>query len=174
MKTVLAISALALVAASALAADNKQLVQNSGDQLNIVTKGVMSANVSGNYTTSSGNHFTTINLQLGKFVSSNIEIRGQVGYNSVNSSNSFTFVVGGRYYFEPSQDKQSLPFAGVFYTYQNGSGINAHGVGFEAGIDYFLQPNISITPTLQYAITSGSGTTTDSFSVLIGLTYWFK
>ena len=169
MKKILTLS---LFAVSMVSLASAQMV-NYGNQQNIIAKGVKSISVSGNYTTSGGNHATNIQLGGSMFETSNIELRAAFGYTSVNGSNSMQFLIGGRYYFQPNQDKQSLPFAGLFYTYQNGSGVNSHGFGVEVGMQYFLQPNISLTPDLVYASTTGNGNS-DSFSIQVGLTYWFK
>lgn len=143
-----------------------------GNQKNIVQQGVKSLGVAGYYMTTKGSHTTNFNIALSEFVSSTIEVRGGLNYLDINGSNSTAFLVGGRYYFHPSQEKQSLPFVGVFAGFNSGSGNSNTTVGLEAGLQYFLQPNVSLTPALQYSSTSGHGGTT--FGLSLGLTYWFK
>lgn len=147
---------------------------NSGMQMNIVQKGVKSVGASGSYFTSSGNHTTNVNLTVSQFITQDIEVLGGLNYLDVNGSTNTGFKLGGRYYFSPSQDKQTLPFAGVFYQYNTGSGLNQNSFGLEAGIQYFVAPNVSVTPSLVYTTTTGNGNSNTSFGVQFGLTFWFK
>lgn len=145
---------------------------NYGNQLNIVQQGVKSLGVSGSYTSTKGSHQTNLQLALSEFVTNTVEVRAGLDYFDLNGSNSTVFAVGGRYYFNPSQSKQSLPFVGAFAGFSSGSGNSNTTIGLEAGLQYFLQPNVSLTPALQYSSTSGHGGTT--FGIVLGLTYWFK
>ena len=109
------------------------------------------------------------------FVTKNIEVFGGITYTSFNSNDSYGLTIGGRYYFDPAQDKQLLPFVGVFYGYANGnSSVQSNAFGVEGGVQYFVAPNVSITPILVWSSTHVTGSTTDSFGLQFGLTYWFK
>lgn len=160
------------IALLAIGFANADQFHNTGNQQNIIQQGVKSLGVTGSYMSNNGSSQTQINLAISQFVNSNIEVRGGIQYLDFNGSSNTSFVVGGRYYFEPSQDKQTLPFAGVFYGYSTGSGTNHSQLGLELGLQYFLQPNVSLTPAAVWSNTSGGVGST--FGIQLGLTYWFK
>lgn len=150
-------------------------VPNTGEQQNIVQQGVFSASASGSIFTANSNTSSNLNLLGSNFVTKNIEVFAGLNYTSFNSANSYGLTIGGRYYFEPAQDKQVLPFVGAFYGYANGSNsVTSNAFGLEGGIQYFVAPNVSVTPILVWSSTHVTGSTTDSFGLQFGLTYWFK
>jgi hypothetical protein len=169
--------ALALVAAAAgQAYDVINLkVPNTGEQQNIVQQGVWSASAYGSIFSANSNTSTNLNLMASNFVARQIEVFGGVTYMSFNSNDSYGVTIGGRWYFNPAQDKQVLPFAGAFYTYANGnSSVQSNSFGLQGGVQYFVAPNVSITPTVVWSSTHVTGATTDAFGFQFGLTYWFK
>ena len=150
-------------------------VPNTGEQQNIVQQGVFSASATGSFMTANSNTSTNISLMGSNFVTTNIEVLAGVNYASYNSNNTYGFTVGGRYYFAPAQDKNILPFAGVTFSYGSGNNsVKSNAFGVEAGVQYFLAPNVSFTPLLVWSSTHVTGSTTDSFGLQFGLTYWFK
>jgi len=150
-------------------------VPNTGEQQNIVQQGVWSVGASGSIFSANSNTNTNLNFMASNFVARQIEVFGGVTYTAFNSNSSYGLTIGGRYYFNPAQDKQLLPFVGVFYTYANGnSSVQSNAFGVEGGVQYFVAPNVSITPTVVWSSARVTGATTDSFGFQFGLTYWFK
>lgn len=150
-------------------------VPNTGEQQNIVQQGVFSASATGSIFTANSNTSANLMLTGSNFVTKNIEVFAGVNYSSLNSFNTYGLTVGGRYYFMPAQDKTVLPFAGLLFSYGSGSNsTSSNAFGVEAGVQYFLAPNVSITPLLLWQSTHVTGSTTDSFGLQFGLTYWFK
>ncbi len=170
MKKIYALSVAVALCAVGIA--NADQFHSYGNQANIIQQGVKSLGLSGSYFTNNGSHQTNLNVALSQFVKSDIEVRGGLNYLDLNGSTTTTFVLGARYYFQPSQDKQSLPFLGAFVGFNTGSGNNNRQIGLELGEQYFLQPNVSLTPAAVYSSTSGGGGTT--FGLQVGITYWFK
>jgi len=150
-------------------------VPNTGEQQNIVQQGIWSASASGSIMSANSNTSSNLNLMGSTFVTRQVEVFGGVSYTSFNSNNSYGLTFGGRWYFNPAQDKQVLPFVGAFYTYANGSNsVQSNAFGLQGGLQYFVAPNVSITPQLVWSSARVTGSTTDSFGFQFGLTYWFK
>jgi hypothetical protein len=161
---------------------------NTGGQANIVQQGAFSAGVAASFnsftTTGGGGSSTISDLSLtgGYFVTNEIQIFGDLRYFNLNNFAALgnvsetIFVVGGRYYFGVAQDKQTLPFAGIFVgggQFNPGStSVTAYGA--ELGLQYFLAPTVSLTPVLSYTGLHASGATVNQFGVSLGITVWFK
>ena len=150
----------------------RYLVNSRGD---IVSRCIFFCGAFGSIFSANSNTVTNINLMGSNFIRQNIELFGGLTYSAVNSNTSYGLTVGGRYYFNPAQDKQMLPFAGVFYGYANGSSqATSNAFGLEGGVQYFVAPNVSVTPIVVWQSMHATGSTVDSFGMQFGLTYWFK
>lgn len=170
MKNLLGIAVLGLAASMASAST----YPNSGAQMNIIQPMVKSISASGSYFTSNGNHATNLSVTGSEFVNQNIEVILGLTYADANGSTNTGIKGGARYYWGVSQDKPLLPFAGVFYQYNTGSGFNSNSLGVEIGIQYFVAPNVSVTPSFVWANTHGNGNSNTYTGIQFGLTYWFK
>lgn len=167
------IAALTLVSACAFGADAgaKQNMISQGNWLGTLSGSVSSTKVSGGSNTTSSNG----SLTGGYMVTNNIGVGVKLGYTSVSSNNTFTGFVSARYYFDPQPSKTLVPFVGPFvgYTKPSGGGSNLTMYGANAGVEYFVAPNVSLTPNVNYFHTTGGGTKADTFSFSVGLTFWF-
>lgn len=178
-----ALFALTLAATTASAAGFTDFrVKAPSDQVNIVQQGVYSASIQASVSSTSGSGIntttaTTIALGGSTFISKEVELQLSVMYTGVSGGANSTSVVGGaRYYFDPSQDKQVLPFVGVLIGYQStsGGGNNNTIYGADAGVQYFLAPNVSLTPQVVYLHTTSSGNNFNTWQFQLGLTFWFN
>ncbi|MHB8635180.1 MAG: hypothetical protein ACYC96_01765 [Fimbriimonadaceae bacterium] len=150
-------------------------VPNTGEQQNIVQQGVWSASAFGSIFSANSSTSTNLNFMASNFVRSQIEVFGGLTYTAFNSNSSYGLTIGGRYYFNPAQDKQLLPFAGLFFGYANGSSsVTSNAFGVQGGVQYFVAPNVSLTPIVVWQSTHVTGATTNSFGLQFGMTYWFK
>jgi hypothetical protein len=150
-------------------------VPNTGAQQNIVQQGVWSASAYGSIFSANSSTSTNLNFMASNFIRSQIELFGGLTYTAFNSNSSYGLTAGARYYFNPAQDKQVLPFAGLFYGYANGShSVTSNAFGVQGGVQYFVAPNVSVTPIVVWQSMHVTGSTTDSFGLQFGMTYWFK
>jgi hypothetical protein len=149
-------------------------------------QGVKTISLSGSYTnTDFGSASTrTTSLSLGGSYFFTNAIAGVLSFNYSKidanvDSTSDGFRLGGRYFFNANREltmEQPLhPFVGLFFSSDKVTGQSrTNGLGIELGAHYFLQPNVAITPTLEFARSRISGEDTDTFQFAFGLTVFFK
>lgn len=173
--TVAGLAALTLVATGAQAADqgspsNSQNMVAQGNWLGSFAGSVQSTRVSGGSSTTTSNS----SLTGGYMVTNNIGIGLKAAYSSVSSFDNFTGFVSARYYLNPQPTQTLIPFIGPFVGYNKatgGSTISMYGVN--AGVEYFVARNVSVTPNVNYFHSTGGGVTSNTYSFSIGFTFWF-
>lgn len=109
----------------------------------------------------------------GVFTSPNIEIGGTATIAGANHSKTLTTVgIIGDYYFRGNADSENplLPYIGLFggYSHKEDSALSGGG---QAGLKYFLNPNVAVSAEYQYRSTRhGSGTN----QIVLGLSTFFR
>ncbi len=109
----------------------------------------------------------------GYFTSPNIEIGGTATIAGANHSKTLTTVgLIGNYYFRGNGDSENplLPYIGLFggYSHKEDSALSG---GAQAGLKYFLNPNVAVSGEYQYRSTRhGSGTN----QIVLGLSTFFR
>lgn len=151
-------------------------------------KGVKTANVLLSYMSvkpDGGNEQKQTDLQLvgSYFFTNSLAARLGYGYQKVESgsasSTTDVIILGARYYLGAGQalsaEKPLAPFAGAFFRSDKWPSVDrANGFGAELGAEYFLQPNVSLTPVFSYVRSHTQGVNVDGWQFSAGLTVWFK
>lgn len=111
----------------------------------------------------------------GLFTSPNIELGATGSVAGANHSRTLTTVGGfADYYFRGANAIEDssplLPYVGVFAGYSHKDGSDG-SLGAQAGVKYFLNPNVAVTGEYQYRSTKdGNGTN----QILLGFSTFFK
>ncbi len=109
----------------------------------------------------------------GYFTSPEIEFGGTASIAGANHSKSLTTVGAfGNYYFRGGADSENplLPYAGIFAGYSHKEDSNG-SLGAQAGVKYFLNPNVALSGEYQYRSTRhGNGTN----QIVLGLSTFFR
>lgn len=150
------------------------------------TTGTKELSLAGNYDLNGAKAYNLL-VGLGFFISPAIEVGGQVGVSGYSGSGSSTTTSVGAtadYYFtglggNGTSTSALLPFVGIFLGYTNSSGNSGSGntssYGAQAGVKYFLNPNVSVNGFYQYLKFNNSnsfGQSNDS-SLNLGLSTYF-
>ena len=109
----------------------------------------------------------------GVFTSPNIEIGGTASLTGANHSKTLTTAgLFGDYYFRGGADSENplLPYIGLFGGYSHKDDSSLSG-GAQAGVKYFLNPNVAVSAEYQYRSTHhGNGTN----QIVLGLSTFFR
>ena len=117
---------------------------------------------------------SNLNVGLGYFLSSNLEVGGEVGFNNPDpgdsSYNATAFV---DYHFPGAS--ALLPFVGLQAGFADpgGSGDTYFAYGVRGGVKYFLNQNVSANAILQYSDTDQSNSVSD-FRLNFGLSVYLR
>ena len=109
----------------------------------------------------------------GYFTSPNIELGGTAAIAGANHSKTLTTAgIFGDYYFRGGADSTNalLPYIGLFggYSHKEDSALSG---GAQAGVKYFLNPNVAVSAEYQYRSTHyGNGTN----QIVLGLSTFFR
>jgi len=109
----------------------------------------------------------------GRFITPNIEFGGTGSVAGANHSKTVTTLGAfGDYYFRGGADANNplIPYVGLFagYSHKEDSALSG---GAQAGVKYFLNPNVALTAEYQYRSTRrGNGTN----QVIFGFSTFFR
>lgn len=111
----------------------------------------------------------------GVFTDPSLEVGLTGSVSGARHTRTFSSVGGfADYYFRGSEsienNAQLLPYLGVFAGYSHQDDSNA-SVGAQAGVKYFLNPNVALTGEVQYRSTRHGGGNT---ALLLGLSTFFR
>ncbi|MEI6512297.1 MAG: outer membrane beta-barrel protein [bacterium] len=142
-------------------------------------QGALNFNVSGSYTdVNNYGKTTSFNGGLNYFFTD--AIAGELGLmfnrfeDDFGTDESTTYMLGAKYYFMPKPENKFFPFLGARFGGVTGSDMTDETVWMGVlGVDFFVAPNISITPEFDYGQYS-NGDSDNFFRFAFGLTYWFK
>jgi hypothetical protein len=130
------------------------LIETSSTEVNIRFTNGVSLNIGGQ-----GGYFVMDNLMIGGILGLNVQsqqISDGWGGASTQTSTSFDFGAGARYYFLAS-DMGAL-FASGLFKVTVGSGDAIFGVAFNVGYAFFLNKYISIEPLMWLDLPFAKGT----------------
>lgn len=143
-------------------------------------QGAINFNVNGSYTDINDyNKTTDFAGSLSYFFTD--AIAGELGLMSTKTEWDFdgteertTWILGAKYYFMPKPENKFFPFLGARFGGVTGSDMDDQTVWMGVlGVDFFVAPNVSITPEFDYGQYS-NGDSENFFRFAFGLTYWFK
>jgi Outer membrane protein beta-barrel domain len=140
----------------------------------MIHQGVWLGTLSGSISSTNSTTSSSISIEPGYMVTDNIGVGIKFAYMSSGSFNNNTIFGSVRYYFDPA-NKQWVPFIGPFigYSKSNQGGNAATIYGGNAGIEFFIAPNVSFTPSINYFRTTASGVNTNTWSFAFGFTFWY-
>lgn len=136
------------------------------------TTGTKEINVSGSFFFDGDKPYALAG-SYGQFTTPEIEIGGTASIAGANHSKSLTTAgVFGDYYFRGGADASNplVPYVGLFagYSHKEDSALSG---GAQAGVKYFLNPNVALTAEYQYRSTRrGNGTN----QVILGFSTFFR
>ncbi|HLK14238.1 MAG TPA: hypothetical protein VKT78_05490 [Fimbriimonadaceae bacterium] len=166
-----AIAALSLFAAVATASDGQQWGTND---YNWLRQGSYGGSLSGLISSTNSNTSTNINLAGVYLFTNNLGVGPLIGLDAFNSSTNWSLGAVGRYYLNHTPQSTLIPFVGVTgsYSVPNQGAVKTTTYGGQIGVEYFLKPNVSLTPAFNYTRTTGSGVGFNTAGFSLGVTWW--
>lgn len=170
------ISACAALGALTLAAGVPAQAQNVvGTRTNLLpTKNTREINVAGSWFLN-GNEPYALSGLYGIFTSPTLEVGATGSIAGAKHTSTFTSLGAfADYYFRGEnsieESQRLLPYVGVFAGYSHQHESNA-SLGAQAGVKYFLNPNVAATAEYQYRSTRHSNGTSE---IVLGLSTFFR
>jgi len=145
-----------------------------------IEKGVWRLGGTSNFglSNTSSNGFNTFSISTtldgGYFIANNLLIGTGFGFsyisNDFGSGSTALLLVGGRYYI---QGKVFLGSSLGIRSTSDGGGTEADLVRFEGGYAFFVGKRFALEPTLRYDLDVSEFTDLNTFSLNLGLAYYF-
>lgn len=123
------------------------------------------------YSESSKGHFG-LEAMGGYFLLDNIALTGNVGMSLNDAVNTYSFGVGGRYYFESNGIYIGAMLKDTSYSLKDADSDNDFAIVGEAGYAFFLSRSVTIEPAIYYS-QSFSDNDYTKFGLKVGFSFYF-